>query len=104
MVALSKTNTPRRNRVRISKSGQVTLPARIRKQLGVGIGEQVDFVEERDGSISVKPVHILSVEEIAGKFGRPVNPEELREALREARQFGAVRQRYRDGSIIDDLD
>ena len=103
MVATSK---PPRNktRVRISKSGQITLPARIRKQLGVNVGEQVDIVEEHDGTFSVQPVHILSVEEIAGKFGRAIKPEELRDALHEARESGAVRQRYKNGSIINDLD
>lgn len=98
--------TPKRksSRVRISKSGQVTIPAHIRAKLGVALGEQVDFVEEQDGSVTVKPARILSVKEISGKFGRPVDPEELREALREARQVGAVRQRYRDGSVVNDLD
>lgn len=91
-------------RVRISKSGQITLPAKIRKQLGVSVGEQVDIVEEHDGTFSVRPVHILSVEDIAGKFGRAIQPQDLRNALQEARESGAVRQRYKDGSVIDDLD
>lgn len=103
MVAPSKP-TPKHTRVRISKSGQVTIPAHIRAKLGVTLGEHVDFVEGPDGTVMVKPARILSVEEISGKFGRPVDPQELREALREARQIGAVRQRYRDGSIVNDLD
>ena len=103
MVAPSKPK-PGSTRVRISKSGQITLPAKVREQLGVGIGEQVDIVQEKDGTVTVKPVVLLTTEEIAGKFGRPVNPTELQEALQEARHFGGVRQRYRDGSIIDDID
>ena len=95
---------PKTTRVRISKSGQITLPAKVRQQLGVEVGEQVDIVQEKDGTVRVKPVRILSAREIAGKFGPPIDPEEMREALREARKFGSVRQRYRDGSIIDDID
>lgn len=91
-------------RVKISKSGQVTLPAHIRRLLGVKLGGQVEIVEEDDGTVRVKPVHILTVEEIAGKYGRPVDPQELQDTLQEARRFAMVRQRYRDGSVLDDLD
>ena len=94
----------RKTRARISKSGQVTLPARIRQKLGVDVGEVVEFIEQQDGTITVKPVRFLSVEEISGKFGRSIDPKELQEDLREAREVGMVRQRYRDGSITNDLD
>lgn len=90
-------------RVRVSKSGQITLPAKVREQLGVKIGEQVDIVQETDGTVNVRPVRILSVDEIAGKFGRKVDPDELQDALQEARRFGMVRKRYR-GAADNDLD
>lgn len=91
-------------RSRISKSGQVTLPAKVRQQMGIDTGEQIEFVPQEDGTFSIRPVRILSVEEIAGRFGRPVKPEELQEALEESRREGSVRQRYKNGSTIDDLD
>lgn len=46
-----------------------------------------------------KSAGTLSVEEIAGKVGRAVKPEELQDALRDARKFGNVRERYRDGEV-----
>lgn len=67
-------NALRTTRVRISKSGQITLPAKVRKQLGVEPGEQVDIVEDADGTVSVRPVRHFSADELAGSFGpRPAD-------------------------------
>ena len=96
MVAPSKTGRSskpvKKTRVRISKSGQVTLPAQIRKKLGVESGEQVDFVEENDGTISVKPVRILSADDIAGKFGPRSGDTDLDEIVRESTRAGVERR------------
>lgn len=93
----------RSTRVRISKSGQMTLPSQIREQLGVDLGDQVDIVQLKSGEIEIRPVKILSADEISGKFGKTVDPEEMKAALKEAREDGMVRQRYKDGSVFDDL-
>lgn len=91
-------------RVRISKSGQITLPVKIREQLGVTLGEQVDIILDKDGVIQIKPVRMLTAKEIAGQFGRPVTPSELQEALLEARQGGTVRAQYKGGLGSHDPD
>ena len=94
--------TRKRTRVRISKSGQVTLPAQIRARLGVERGEYIEFVEGKDGSVTVRPSKLLTLDEIMGMAGP--RPENLDELLREARRFGSVRERYRIGEGSDDLD
>lgn len=103
MVAPSKRRTSTA-RVRISKSGQITLPAAIREQLGVSHGDQVDIVLEKSGATMIVPVKQLSAREISGQFGRAVPPGELQDALREARHSGMVRQRYTDGLKSNDPD
>lgn len=50
-------------------------------------------------SFNDKPARLLSVEEIAGKLGRAVKPEEQQDALRDARKFGNVRERYKNGEV-----
>lgn len=93
MVATSKPNTRKRTRVRISKSGQVTLPAKIRKQLGVDIGEQVDFVQEKDGTVNILPVKLLSANDLAGILGQPLPPgTDLDELIRESTHEGMDRR------------
>lgn len=101
-MVISRSPNHSKSLVRISKSGQVTLPSHIRTKLGVEIGDQVEFFEQKDGTIGVKPARILSVKEIAGKFGRPVNPNDLQNALDEARHGSMIRQRYADGTLDDD--
>lgn len=73
----------------------------MREQPGVEIGEHVDIVQETDGTVNVRPVRILSVDEIAGKFGRKVDPDEVQDALHVARRFGMARERYRGGAEND---
>lgn len=93
MVAPSKTSIPKKTRVRISKSGQVTLPASIRKQLGVGIGEHVDFVQGKDGTVNVRAVKLLSVDDLAGKVGQPLpSGTDLNELIRESTHEGMDRR------------
>lgn len=91
MVATPKPRTTR-TRVRISKSGQITLPAHIRRSLGVEVGAQVDFVEERDGTVTVQPVQIVPVEALAGIFGSRPTDIELDDLIREATHEGMERR------------
>ena len=45
----------------VSSRGQVTLPAALRKRLGIAPGD-VLIVEDRDGELVFKPVAVLEVE------------------------------------------
>lgn len=45
----------------VSSRGQITLPAVIRKHLGIAPGSAV-IVEERDGELILKPAAVLSID------------------------------------------
>lgn len=95
MVASPKSST---TRVRISKSGQITLPVKVREQLGVGIGEQVDIVQEQDGTVQVKPVRHYTAEELAGIFGPRPEGIDLDDLINESVHEGIERRisRWKD--------
>jgi AbrB family looped-hinge helix DNA binding protein len=59
---------------RISKSGQVTIPAEIRQKLGVKSGDSVLWRLEKDGSVRVTPVR-FTLEDMDGILG-PI-PEDM---------------------------
>ncbi len=45
----------------VSGRGQITLPAGMRKHLGIAPGSAV-IVEERDGELMIKPAAVLSID------------------------------------------
>lgn len=98
------TNRTTRIRVRISKSGQMTLPADYRKTLGVEPGDYVDLVKDQDGQIHVEPVIPLSIDEFAGSLGPPPGGKTLTEYLGEIDRTPMVRSVYEKSGDYDDRD
>jgi antitoxin PrlF len=45
----------------VSGRGQITLPAGMRKQLGIAAGSAV-IVEERDGALLLKPAAVMEID------------------------------------------
>ena len=45
----------------VSSRGQITLPAGIRKQLGLAAGSAV-IIEERNGEMTLKPAAVLEID------------------------------------------
>jgi len=75
----------------MTRKGQVTIPAEIRRQLGLGRGDKVTFVIDH-GEVRVKRTGSV-VERTAGAFrtrGAPLTAEELREAAERAMAEEAV--------------
>jgi len=50
-----------RETVIVSSRGQITLPADMRKQIGIVPGSAV-IIEDRDGELTLKPAAVLEVE------------------------------------------
>lgn len=71
--------------VQVSSRGSITLPATVRRQLGLADGD-VLTVEIRDGAVVLTPAHVTEVElytdERLREFERSasMSPEELRRA------------------------
>lgn len=91
-------------RVRISKSGQMTLPSAIRKSLGVAAGDYVNIIEEPGGKIHIEPANPLTIEELAGSLGPPPEGKTLTEYLEKIDQTPMVRSIYEGERDHNDRD
>lgn len=67
----------------VTSKGQITLPKDVRRELGLGVGDKVDFVAV-DGGFKLVPLK-TDVRTLKGKFAgrveRPVTLEEMDEAI-----------------------
>lgn len=95
MITTSKPHV-KKTRVRISKSGQITLPVKIRRQLGVEVGDQIEFVQMKDGAVHIRSIEPLLISEFAGSLGPPPGDQTLTEYLRQSDRQPMVRSIYED--------
>ena len=75
----------------ITSKGQVTIPAEVRRHLGVGQGDKLSFVIGDDGSIALKSPKYPNVAALAGAAGtlsEPMTWDQMREIAREERFEG----------------
>ncbi len=72
---------------RISSKGQVTIPQKVRKKLGLRTGDWVDFVDER-GETILRPIKgpARSFREYIGAFPGFKTREEINAWVREMRE------------------
>ncbi len=71
----------------LTSKGQLTLPKEVRQALGVGPGDQVNFVRMEDGNFAVMPAS-LPVKRLKGIVPKPRKPVSL-EAMDRAIAAGA---------------
>lgn len=70
----------------VSSKGQVTIPAEVRKHLGINEGDKVSFVIEDEGSVKVEAPryhNVASLRGAAGRLEKPLSWEEMLEVARE---------------------
>jgi antitoxin PrlF len=76
----------------VTSKGQITIPLKVRKALGLDPGDRVEFMETGKGEFSIMPV-TGSVQQLKGLFrGRRTKPLSLEEMDR-AIAKGAARSR-----------
>ena len=73
-------------RSKLTSKGQVTLPAAVRKHLGVGPKDTVVFVMRDDGTVEVRPAKYQTIESICGIAGTLPRPMEWKEMIAIARE------------------
>jgi antitoxin PrlF len=70
----------------VTSKGQITIPAKVRAELGVSAGDRVEFIELGKGRFAIVPA-TRSIKELKGIFkGRrrkPVSIEEMDAAIAE---------------------
>lgn len=73
------------HKAKITSKGQITLPAALRKELGVETGDSVMFVPEKNGEFRVRraPRSILELAGCLPYSGPPVPVEEMKNRIGE---------------------
>jgi AbrB family looped-hinge helix DNA binding protein len=72
----------------VSSKGQVTIPAEVRKHLGIKEGDKLSFVVESEGSVKIEVPRyhdIASLRGAAGSLEKPLSWNETIEIAREDR-------------------
>ena len=62
----------------VTSKGQVTLPVEIRREMGITAGTRIEFVPDRHGAITMRPM-TTRAKDLAGILPRPSRPVTLEE-------------------------
>jgi AbrB family looped-hinge helix DNA binding protein len=67
----------------VTSKGQITIPAEVRKKLGIKPGDRIRFVEGANGEFVFKPktASIMDLKGIARYPGKPMTIEEMNETI-----------------------
>ncbi len=79
----------------VTSKGQVTIPAEVRRHLGIKRNDKLSFVIDPDGVVRLRVPRypdIASLRGAAGSLERPLTWQEVREIAREDH----LREKYRD--------
>ena len=60
----------------ITSKGQITIPAKVRSDMGLSTGDRVDFIRMEDGHYAVVPAS-HSIKSLKGIVPRPAKPVSL---------------------------
>jgi len=69
----------------VTTKGQITIPADIRRELGLRTGSRVDFVRVREGAVEMVPVSgtVRSLKGMVAPPSRPVSLDDMDDAIAE---------------------
>jgi len=67
----------------VTSKGQITIPAKVRKSLGLKAGDRVDFYETEDGKFAIrgKTGSIMDLRGCIPNLGYTVSVEEMNESI-----------------------
>jgi antitoxin PrlF len=68
----------------LTTKGQVTIPAEVRRRMGVDAGDRIEFVELKEGGFLIKPAvdDVRSLKGLLRKPDKPVSVEDMNAAVR----------------------
>jgi AbrB family looped-hinge helix DNA binding protein len=90
---------PRQIVATITSKGQVTIPAEVRRHLGVGAHEKITFVIDPSGGVRLERPRYPTIESLRGAAGtlpQPLTWEEMRTIAREERLLDKYGRGRRD--------
>jgi AbrB family looped-hinge helix DNA binding protein len=85
----------------VTEKGQVTIPADVRRKLGIGTREKVAFVVTDDGRVEVRRPTFPTVRSmigIAGKLPKPMDWNEMRQIAHEDAGLAKMEAREADAA------
>jgi len=67
----------------ITSKGQVTIPADVRRRLGIDSGDRIEFVELETGGFAIRTAvdDVRSLKGLLGKPSKPVSVEDMNLAI-----------------------
>ena len=67
----------------ITSKGQVTIPAEVRRRLGIDSGDRIEFVELETGGFAIRTAidDVRSLKGFLGKPSKPVSVEDMNQAI-----------------------
>lgn len=69
-------------KTRVSEKGQVTIPKKLRDQLGIRVGDELDFEAEHGRLVAVKMANRDPVDAVWGTLTLPVSVDQAIEEMR----------------------
>jgi AbrB family looped-hinge helix DNA binding protein len=79
----------------ITSKGQVTIPAEVRKYLGVNNRDKIAFVVETEGRVTLKVPEFPTIESLAGAAGSLTEQKPWTEVLETAREDHLAQKRLK---------
>jgi antitoxin PrlF len=73
-------------KTRVSEKGQITIPKRLRDQLGIRMGDELDFEVEHGRLVVTKTAERDAIDRLYGSLKLPASTDELIEQMRGPRQ------------------
>jgi AbrB family looped-hinge helix DNA binding protein len=73
-------------KTRVSEKGQVTIPKKLRDQLGIRFGDELDFEIEQGRLVAAKVSERDVIDRLYGSLKLPAPTDELMEELRGPRE------------------
>ena len=76
----------------LTSKGQVTIPAEVRRRMGIDTGDRIEFVEVEGGGFVIKPAvdDVRSLKGLLKKPDKPISVEEMDAAIRRRAAVGST--------------
>jgi AbrB family looped-hinge helix DNA binding protein len=76
----------------LTSKGQVTIPAEVRRRMGIDTGDRIEFVEVEGGGFVIKPAvdDVRSLKGLLKKPDKPISVEEMDAAIRRRAAVGSA--------------